>query len=241
MTGDPPALNDGERQVLALLGEGHTAKSIAAITGLSVHAVNERLRPARRKTGIGSSRELARKLRADTGDAPQETWHNPIGVADSRSEGEGRGAAPDRRGMLIAKGPLVMSALALATAAVAAIVSLAGQHRASVDAAAERPRVVATSPAAGSTIPAGPFALSVTFDRPMRGDSYSFVTTDLAPYPDCKARPRQSGDRRTFTLRCTAKAGQRYAIGFNHGRFRNFASLDGGVPALPATLAFRVR
>jgi DNA-binding CsgD family transcriptional regulator len=53
-------LNDGECQVLALLAEGHTVKSIANVTGWTVAAVNERLRAARRKTGVGSSRELAR-------------------------------------------------------------------------------------------------------------------------------------------------------------------------------------
>ena len=60
MTADLSRLSDGERRVLALLADGHTAKSAAAATGLSVNAVNERLREARRKAGIGSSRELAR-------------------------------------------------------------------------------------------------------------------------------------------------------------------------------------
>ena len=53
-------LNDGECRVLALLAEGHTVKSIANMTGWTVAAVNERLRSARRKAGVGSSRELAR-------------------------------------------------------------------------------------------------------------------------------------------------------------------------------------
>ena len=57
-------LNSAEREVLILLAHGHTAKSIAALTGRSVGTVNERLREARRKTGVGSSRELARRLLA---------------------------------------------------------------------------------------------------------------------------------------------------------------------------------
>jgi DNA-binding CsgD family transcriptional regulator len=61
---DLGALNPAEREALLLLAEGHTAKSIAALTGRSPAAVNERLREARRKTGIGSSRELARLLAA---------------------------------------------------------------------------------------------------------------------------------------------------------------------------------
>lgn len=61
---DLSRLNDAERHILSLLAEGHTAKSIAAETGRTEGAVNERLREARRKTGVGSSRELARLLRA---------------------------------------------------------------------------------------------------------------------------------------------------------------------------------
>ncbi len=58
------ALTTAECEALSLLAEGHTAKSIAGLTGRSVAAVNERLREARRKTGVGSSRELARLLAA---------------------------------------------------------------------------------------------------------------------------------------------------------------------------------
>ena len=57
-------LSSTERDLLRLLGEGHTAKSIAALTGLSPAAVNERFRAARRKTGLGSSREIARLILA---------------------------------------------------------------------------------------------------------------------------------------------------------------------------------
>lgn len=57
-------LNDREREVLRLLAAGHTAKTIATQLGHSETSINERLRTARRKTGIGSSRELARLLEA---------------------------------------------------------------------------------------------------------------------------------------------------------------------------------
>src|SRR5437773_4682990 len=72
-------LNEAERRVLRLLAEGHTAKSIAAELGTTTAAVNERLREARRKAGAGSSRELARQLRA------QETRHEQMGVGRARS------------------------------------------------------------------------------------------------------------------------------------------------------------
>jgi DNA-binding CsgD family transcriptional regulator len=67
-------LNAAERTALSLLAQGHTAKSIAALTDRSVGAVNERLREARRKTGVGSSRELARLF------AAQENRDELIGV-----------------------------------------------------------------------------------------------------------------------------------------------------------------
>ena len=57
-------LNPTERELLILLGRGHTAKSIATLKGVSVAAVNERFRSARRKTGLASSGEIARLLTA---------------------------------------------------------------------------------------------------------------------------------------------------------------------------------
>jgi DNA-binding CsgD family transcriptional regulator len=76
---DLSRLNEAERQVLRLLAEGHTAKSIANELGSTPTAVKERLREARRKTGAGSSRELARLLKS------QENRHDEMGVARSRS------------------------------------------------------------------------------------------------------------------------------------------------------------
>ena len=61
---DLSQLSEAERHVLRLLGQGHTAKSIARTLGSSPTAINERLRQARRKTGVGSSREVARLLTA---------------------------------------------------------------------------------------------------------------------------------------------------------------------------------
>jgi DNA-binding CsgD family transcriptional regulator len=57
-------LNAAERELLMLLGRGHTIKSIAHLRGLSEASVNERFRSARRKTGMGSSREIARLILA---------------------------------------------------------------------------------------------------------------------------------------------------------------------------------
>lgn len=74
---DLSRLNESERQVLHLLAEGHTAKSVANELGSTPAAVNERLREARRKTGAGSSRELARLLRS------QESRYDQMGVGSA--------------------------------------------------------------------------------------------------------------------------------------------------------------
>lgn len=92
MRADPGRLTESERCVLALLAEGHTAKSIAAATGLSVYAVNERLREARRKTGVGSSRELARLVKA------QENRDEEIGVATPGADASTRPLPEAARG-----------------------------------------------------------------------------------------------------------------------------------------------
>lgn len=74
---DLSRLNEAELRVLRLLGEGHTVKSIANLIGFTPVAVNERLREARRKTGVGSSRELARVLKA------HENCHKQFGVGET--------------------------------------------------------------------------------------------------------------------------------------------------------------
>lgn len=80
------ALTEKEKQTLRLIVRGHDAKSMARHLGLSVHTVNERLRDARRKLEVSSSREAARLLldtegpdseRAD----PQKFGDKPIGEA----------------------------------------------------------------------------------------------------------------------------------------------------------------
>lgn len=56
------SLTEKEKQTLRLIVRGHDAKSTARSLGLSVHTINERLRDARRKMAVSSSREAARLL-----------------------------------------------------------------------------------------------------------------------------------------------------------------------------------
>lgn len=83
---DLSPLNRAEREVLALLARGHTAKSIASLTGKTEGAINERLREARRKTGISSSRELARRFAESLKTSDEQIGVAPPGSAEPGSE-----------------------------------------------------------------------------------------------------------------------------------------------------------
>ena len=75
------ALTEKEKQTLRLIVRGYDAKSLARHLGLSVHTVNERLRDARRKLQVSSSREAARLLFETEGDDPQNLADKQIGEA----------------------------------------------------------------------------------------------------------------------------------------------------------------
>jgi DNA-binding CsgD family transcriptional regulator len=79
------ALTEKEKQTLRLLLTGHDAKSMAHHLGLSVHTVNERLREARRKLSVGSSREAARLLRDNEATTPENVMDEDFGEAASTS------------------------------------------------------------------------------------------------------------------------------------------------------------
>ena len=86
-------LTEKEKQTLRLIVRGHDAKSMARHLGLSIHTVNERLRDARRKLEVSSSREAARLLLYAEGDAPQNLADKQIGEA-AASDDMGQDAAP---------------------------------------------------------------------------------------------------------------------------------------------------
>ncbi|MEQ1542130.1 MAG: LuxR C-terminal-related transcriptional regulator [Novosphingobium sp.] len=227
MTAD--SLTDGERHCLQLLAQGYDIKSIAAECGLSVNAVNERLRSARAKLGTTSSRAAARLL-AQTGGAPQKIWDNKSGISPATAT---RHAAVSGRRVW----PLGVLAMLIAVALAAVLIS--SNH--AEPALAALPRVVASYPVDGAVIAPGPFTLRVTFDRPMAPASYSFVATGLGTYPQCQGKPVQSADGRSYSLRCQAASGTAYAVGFNQGRFRGFRAAQGGAPAQSAVIRFRAR
>jgi len=122
ITDNPWSLTEKEKQTLRLIVCGHDAKSIARTLDLSVHTINERLRDARRKMAVSSSREAARMLlAAEGGTTPlvsgtQSFGDNAIGddVRDANADQVGAptpGAEPKRS--LILTGVLMTLALGL--------------------------------------------------------------------------------------------------------------------------------
>lgn len=77
------SLSDREKEILRLLAKSHDAKSSARVLGLSVHTVNEYLRSSRRKLGVSSSREAARRFAEHEASLPKYAVDREIGVASA--------------------------------------------------------------------------------------------------------------------------------------------------------------
>jgi len=143
-------LSEKEKETLRLLLNGYDAKTSARRLGLSVHTVNERLRDARRKLAVSSSREAARLLREAEGEAPQSlgdkglgdaTAPNPAQAIQQPAQGNGNWR---RTGWIV--GGLVMT-LSLALLALSAL-----SGRADAPAATPPATSSAQSPAAGAAL-----------------------------------------------------------------------------------------
>jgi hypothetical protein len=144
---------------LRLLFRGHDAKSAATVLGLSVHTVNERLREARRKLGVGSSREAARLLAEVEGADPNFADPNflgdkLLGVAAGTLPGRDHDASdnPPRRAQTSAwlfRGMMVMVAI-VAVVALATVMQSDGGKRAAVTPVAFSASVSATDKASAA-------------------------------------------------------------------------------------------
>jgi DNA-binding CsgD family transcriptional regulator len=134
----PAALSDKELEILRLLAAGHTVKSIATQLGRSEASINERLREARRKTGVGSSRELARRLDA------QKIWDRKSDLSPVVPSAHAP-SGPRRKGFEWTKGRIAMAFMLPAAALGLAL--LAGT--ATMPEAAETAQAAAAAPLAG--------------------------------------------------------------------------------------------
>lgn len=118
MTDGVQALTEKEKQTLRLMVRGHDAKSIARRLDLSVHTINERLRDARRKMAVSSSREAARILLEAEGEPdvlrPDFLGDKGLGADASPAEADQDrapvvGVGPADRRRLILLGVLLMT------------------------------------------------------------------------------------------------------------------------------------
>ncbi len=124
------ALSPREKETLRLLLRGHSAKSIAQELGLSVHTVNERLREARRKLGVSSSREAARRFVDQQGDDPNLFGDIEIGDEPARQVPQGRTKPTRGWGGLASRPALAIGALAMSLLAALALWSALARNSA---------------------------------------------------------------------------------------------------------------
>lgn len=89
-------LTDKEKATLRLMARGHDAKSAALALGLSVHTINERLRAARRKLAVTSSREAARMVLERESEPSKNLVDEDLRDAGARVRGDRR-AVPETR------------------------------------------------------------------------------------------------------------------------------------------------
>ena len=156
MTTGLNTLTDKERQTLRLILRGHDAKSSARELGLSVHTVNERLRDARRKLGVTSSREAARRLLAEEAQSappasPELLGDKTLGDASAALSAAPVTASASRRWAWFGLGPaLALSAIGVLAMSLILAALFLPLSPLSVTPAAQSSRAVASAEAAAA-------------------------------------------------------------------------------------------
>ena len=224
------ALTEKELEILRLLAGGHTVKSIAAQLERSEASINERLREARRKTGVGSSRELARMIDAQKNRDTKSDLSPPADPAEAASMPLDKGVYGWTKGRIAMAFLLPAAALGLALAA----------GTATMPEAAETAQAAQATPLAGkwsldvARLPENerPVAVTITFTPESDGrwhtlvwienrdggtiKSESVAATDGVPVPvdgnfaeiDSVALRQPDPDTLVMTL---AKGGERFS------------------------------
>ncbi len=152
MRDDIGTLTDREKETLRLLLKGHDAKSIARRHDLSFHTINERLRDARRKLGVSSSREAARLLDEAERPSPEMMRDEVFGVVAAAADmlppdATDRGWNVTRRFVWLSGGMFITSLFI----AMVAVVTVAGTAPAGNDTAQETTSVTASDAASLET------------------------------------------------------------------------------------------
>ena len=144
MTHAIDTLTHKEKETLRLLLRGYDSKSIARHFDLSVHTVNERLRNARQKLAVSSSREAARLLHESEGegkieaaaDTPEKLGDTDLGDAPAAASGLAQPMPSSGRGWRMSRPmiiggvilmSIILSLIALAAASPEARTPEAGQ------------------------------------------------------------------------------------------------------------------
>jgi len=103
------------------------------------------------------------------------------------------------------------------------------------------PVVVKTFPESGATdVDPSLRELRVTFSKPMRDGSWSWVKVNDATFPKMTAAPRFLSDDQICVVPVQLQPGKLYAIWLNFGEARNFQAATGEA-ALPYLLIFETR
>jgi DNA-binding CsgD family transcriptional regulator len=146
------ALTEKEKQTLRLLLAGHDAKSMARHLDLSVHTVNERLRDARRKLSVSSSKEAARLLREAEGGGggadPESFGDERIGDARAAAIAQ-HGAEPSAASIVASRKAWAIGGFAMISLAAFAALALTTAAPDAAPDGAPQP-VPAAAPAASS-------------------------------------------------------------------------------------------
>jgi len=137
-----------------------------------------------------------------------------------------------------------------AQARAAELVALADQKRAesvsvvSINELSARktpPVVVKTIPESGATdVDPGLRELRITFSKPMRDESWSWVKVNDATFPKITAAPHFLSDDQLCVVPVQLQPGKLYAVWLNFGEARNFQDAT-GESALPYLLIFETR
>ena len=97
-------LTEKEKETLRLMVRGHDAKSMARTLDRSVHTINDRLRAARRKLEVTSSKEAARLLLEAEREPPEKLADKALGAAGEAAEDDGPSVPETRQSGAVGKG-----------------------------------------------------------------------------------------------------------------------------------------
>jgi RNA polymerase sigma-70 factor (ECF subfamily) len=101
--------------------------------------------------------------------------------------------------------------------------------------------VIRTVPEAGQTeVDPGLKEIRVTFSKPMRDGSWSWVQMSAGSFPKLAGQPSFQTDQRTAVLPVTLDPGRTYVLWLNSPPHENFQDRDGR-KAVPYLLVFSTR